>query len=366
MSNRSPVNTRVAVIFGGANDEYTVSCKSAANVIAALDPARYRVTPVRIDPTGQWIVGAPIETNGRIDFTSLLTATRNALLGDSTTRASSLAMALPALGAQDVVFPVLHGPYGEDGTVQGLLELLGVPYVGSGVFASAAGMDKVQTKRLLASQGHRVADGIVVEGPDDVARQLTDDVRDRLGLPVFVKPARSGSSVGVTRVTDWAEVHDALAVAFRSDAKVLIEQAVHGREIDVAVLEHADGRLEAGPPLEIVLHGRQSFFTFDAKYESGESEFRIPAALSPEDTQRLQDAAIDAFRTLGCRGMLRVDFFLRPRADGTLEPVINEVNTIPGLTALSQFPQMWQRKGLAYDALLSHMIDTAAAKAHRA
>ncbi|MBL7253442.1 D-alanine--D-alanine ligase family protein [Paractinoplanes lichenicola] len=308
---------RLALIYGGRSGEHDVSRKSARSILDHLDRAAYDVTELLIGRDGQWHVdGVPVP----------------------------LAVALRAIQHCDVAFPALHGPYGEDGRLQAMLEWLDIPYVGSGVLASAAGMDKAVTKKLLAAEGLRVADGVTMARGDET-------VPPGLALPVFVKPARAGSSLGVSRVDDWAELPAALRKARELDPKVLIEQAVTGREIDVAVLQHPDGRVEAGPPLEITV--TRGFFDYAAKYDGG-AEFQIPARLDQATTRLLQGQAIRAFHALECRGLLRVDFFLP--AEGA--PVVNEVNTFPGMTAASQFPQMWQRAGLSFAALLDVLIAT--------
>ncbi|MEV4630184.1 D-alanine--D-alanine ligase family protein [Micromonospora sp. NPDC049523] len=313
-------NIRLAVLFGGRSGEHDVSRRSAESILAHLDRDAYDVTEVLIERDGRWRVdGEPV----------------------------TFSTALKVLGAHDVVFPALHGPYGEDGTVQSMLEWLGVAYVGNGVFASAAGMDKQVTKRLLAADGLRVADGVTLRPGEE----LSEADRERLGLPVFVKPARAGSSIGVSKVERWEQLPAALELARESDSRVLVEAAVRGREIDVAVLEHPDGRIEAGPPLEISV-ASAAFFDYDAKYDGG-AVFHIPAALDPDSTRMLQDRAVQAFRTLGCRGLLRVDFFLPHTGQ---EPVVNEVNTFPGFTAASQYPQIWQRSGISYTALLDILV----------
>lgn len=323
---------KLAIVYGGRSGEHDVSCRSARSILAHLDRVRYDVTEVVIGRDGAWHVdGIPVS------------------MGD----------ALRTLGRADVVFPALHGPYGEDGTVQSLLELAGVPYVGSGVLASATGMDKEFTKKILAADGLRVANGVVLRpGQDDVSPAD----RERLGLPVFVKPARAGSSIGVTRVDDWAQLPAALAAARECDGKVLVEAGVAGREVDVAVLEHPDGSLRAGPPLEIRVAGGHDFFDYDAKYTAGEVVFDIPARLDPWATALLQCRALQAFAALECRGLLRVDFFLP--ADGG-EPVLNEVNTFPGFTSASQYPRIWQAAGMSYPELLDTLVNTAAATAAR-
>ncbi|WP_327066136.1 D-alanine--D-alanine ligase family protein [Kitasatospora sp. NBC_01302] len=341
---------RVAVVFGGRSGEHDVSCASAAGIITHLNRDRYAVRPVRITSTGSWVPGPedlPAGPYGPDDLQRLLPDTGVPCW-------AGLAQALPVLAAADVVLPVLHGPYGEDGTVQGLLETLDVPYVGNGVFAGAAGMDKDVTKRLLASVGLPVAASVLLHGP---AAELPEQERQWLGLPAFVKPARAGSSLGVTRVNDWAELDAALAGARAFDTKVLVEEAVLGREVDLAVLEHPDGRLEVGPALEIRVRGGQPFFDYAAKYQDSATRFEIPARLPTRVAERLREMAVEVFRTLGCSGLLRIDFLLR---DDT-EPVVNEVNTFPGFTAASQYPRIWAATGLAYQELLDVLIATALA-----
>ncbi|GAB2748148.1 D-alanine--D-alanine ligase family protein [Kitasatospora kifunensis] len=341
---------RVVVLFGGRSGEHDVSCASAAGIITHLDRARYAVWPVRITTAGEWVPGPedlPTGLYGPDDLKRLLP-------GRSTPGWVGLADALPILATADVVVPALHGPYGEDGTLQGLLETLGVPYVGNGVFASAAGMDKDITKRLLASAGLPVAASVLLHGP---AGQLPAPEREWLGLPAFVKPARAGSSLGVTRVERWAELDAALAGARTFDSKVLVEEAVLGREVDVAVLEHPDGRLEVGPALEIRVGGGQPFFDYAAKYQDQETRFEIPARLPEPVSERLREMAVEVFEALGCSGLLRIDFLLR---DGT-DPVVNEVNTFPGFTAASQYPRIWAEAGLPYAELLDVLIATALA-----
>ncbi|MBF9132389.1 D-alanine--D-alanine ligase [Plantactinospora sp. S1510] len=322
---------RVAVISGGRSGEHQVSRRSASSVLANLDPARYRPESVVITRTGQWVFGtdAPVSVFEAVD----------------------------RLRTVDVIFPTLHGPYGEDGTLQSVLELTGVPYVGNGVLASAAGMDKEFTKKLLAAEGVPVADAVVSRPTDPDGVPAEADLR-RLGLPVFVKPARAGSSLGVTRVTRWEDLPAALEWARASDPKVLVEEAVPGREIDLAVLEHPDGRLSVGPPLEIRVAGERSFFDFDAKYEDPETVFEIPARLDDAVAAELADLAVRAFRALGCAGLARIDFFLR---DG-VTPVLNEINTFPGFTPVSQYPRIWQVAGLDYPELLDVLVENALAR----
>jgi D-alanine-D-alanine ligase len=325
---------RLAVLFGGRSGEHEVSCRSAESILAHLDRDIYDATEVLIERDGHWRVDG-----NRATFTQ----------------------GLRALSGQDVVFPALHGPYGEDGTVQSMLKWLGVAFVGNGVFASAAGIDKAITKRLLAADGLRVADGVTLRLDED----LSSGDRERLGLPVFVKPARAGSSLGVSKVERWSQLPAALRHARESDPKVLVERAVRGREIDIGVLQHPDGRVQAGPPLEINV-ASTDFFDYKAKYDGG-AVFHIPAQLDPTTSRLLQDRAVQAFHALDCRGLLRVDFFLpEPGAScatawtgDVCEPVVNEVNTFPGFTAASQYPQIWQRAGINFSALLDILISGA-------
>jgi D-alanine-D-alanine ligase len=229
------------------------------------------------------------------------------------------------------------------------------------VLASATAMDKEFAKKIVAAEGIAVADGVVLRAGDD---DLPPADRARLGLPVFVKPARGGSSVGVSRVDDWAGLTAAIAVARRCDTKVLIEAAVIGREIDIALLQTPGGEVIAGPALEIKVAGDSAFFDFDAKYRSAAAEFVIPADLDPGTARVLAEAACRVFDALGCAGLLRVDFFLTT-VDGRPVPVFNEVNSLPGLTELSQFPQIWRAGGIPYPELLDHLVGTALARARR-
>jgi D-alanine-D-alanine ligase len=255
----------------------------------------------------------------------------------------------------DVVFPVLHGPNGEDGTIQGLLELAAVPYVGAGVLASAAGMDKEFTKKLLAADGLPVGDHVVLR-PGVAA--LTPDERDRLGLPVFVKPARAGSSLGITRVTAWGDLDAAVATARQHDPKVLVEAAIVGREIECAVLERPDGTVVSSLPAEIRIVGEAAFYDFDAKYLDDVCEFDVPAKLDDDVAAELRDMAVAAFRALDGQGLARVDFFVGPDAAIT----VNEVNTMPGFTPISMYPRAWAVTGTDYPTLLTTLVETALAR----
>jgi D-alanine-D-alanine ligase len=349
---------RVAVVFGGRSTEHAISCVSAGSVLAALDPARYEVVPVGITPKGAWVItsGDPetLSISGR-ELPTVQNGTAVVLPGDPT--AGGLVVVEPGEGARllrgvDVVFPVLHGPFGEDGTVQGLLEMAGVPYVGSGVLGSAVAMDKEFTKKLLTAEGLPVGPYAVVRA----GASLAGADRERLGLPAFVKPARGGSSIGISRVDDWAELPAAMATARAADDKVLIEAAVPGREIELAVLEGLDGAPpDVSVPAEILLTGGREWYDFEAKYLDDVSALDIPAKLPPEVTARLRELAARAFTALDCAGLARVDFFVGPGGQVT----VNEVNTMPGFTPISVFPRAWATSGLDYPTLLDRLIQTA-------
>ncbi|WP_017572938.1 D-alanine--D-alanine ligase family protein, partial [Nocardiopsis halotolerans] len=279
--------TRVAVVFGGRNGEYDVSCASAVSILAHLDRSRYEVVPVRITRAGAWAVGTDTDDPAGLDVERLLALTPEP--GEEEGRAprtgDGLGPAVTVLSDVDVAFPALHGPYGEDGTVQGMLELLGVPYVGNGVLASAAGMDKTATKTLLRAAGLPVARDVVLRGSDG---GVPVEACAELGLPAFVKPARAGSSLGVARVGDWSELEAAVKTAREFDTKVLVEEGVVGREVDMAVLEMPDGGLVVGPPLEIRVPDAERFFDYDAKYDGESAVFDIPADLPVGIQSRLR------------------------------------------------------------------------------
>ena len=359
---------RVAVVFGGRSSEHAISCVSAGSVLTHLDRERFDVIPVGITRDGAWVVGTD-------DPRQLAVADREL----PAVAESATALALPAdptrgglvvldpdragevFSGVDVVFPVLHGPYGEDGTIQGLLELAGVPYVGAGVLARAAGMDKEFTKKLIAADGLPVGDLVVLRSG---TATLTEEQRERLGLPVFVKPARAGSSVGITRVTEWAALDPAIAAARAHDPKVLVEAATVGREVECGVLELPDGAVRASLPAEIRIVGAGAdgavpeFYDFQAKYLDDVCEFDIPAKLDDATSERLRELAVAAFRALDGQGLARVDFFVGP--DGEL--TVNEVNTMPGFTPISMYPRMWAVTGIDYPTLLATLVETALAR----
>ena len=352
----APPRLRVAVVFGGRSTEHAISCVSAGSVLAAIDRERFDVLPIGITEEGRWVLAADdpaaLTIRGRELPSVDPTGTALALPGDPT--AKGLVVLEPGdvpeeLGTVDVVFPLLHGPYGEDGTLQGLLELAGVPYVGSGVFASAASMDKHHMKQLLQAAKLAVPPYVVARR-DGAAPDVS-----ALGLPVFVKPARGGSSIGISRVTDSADLAAALADAHRHDPKALVEQAVVGREIECGVLVAPDGSPEASVPAEIRVTGGRDFYDFEAKYLNDATEFDLPPELPDEVIDRIRATAVEAFLALDCEGLARVDFFLAD--DGEL--LVNEINTMPGFTPASMFPRMWAAAGVDYPELVSRLLDDA-------
>ena len=354
---------RVAVVYGGRSSEHAISCVSAGSILRNLDPDRFEVVAVGISPEGSWVLtdGRPDAlaiTDGTLPAVSGSSGTAMALSADPARREQLLSLGEAAgdvLAAVDVVFPVLHGPYGEDGTIQGLLELAGVPYVGAGVLASAAGMDKEFTKKLLGVAGLPVGDQVVLRAND---RTLSVDDRERLGLPVFVKPARGGSSIGVSRVTGWDRLDPAVEAARRHDPKVIVEAAIPGRELECGVLEFPDGRVEASIVGEIRVAGvrgrEDGFYDFETKYLDDAAELDVPAKVDDAVAETVRALAIRAFQAIDCQGLARVDFFLTD--DG---PVINEINTMPGFTTISMYPRMWAASGIDYPTLLATMVETA-------
>ncbi len=372
MSDRFPAKTtdrgrvRVAVVFGGRSNEHAISCVSAGSILRNLDPQRFDVVAVGITPDGSWVLtdGNPDAlaiTNRQLPGVSSESGTELALAADPR-RAGQLVSLSPGgaevLASVDVVFPVLHGPYGEDGTIQGLLELAGVPYVGAGVLASAAGMDKEFTKKLLVAEGLPVGAYEVLRPSQPT---LDTGLRERLGLPVFVKPARGGSSIGVSRVTGWDELPGAVDHARQHDPKVIVEAAVVGRELECGVLEFPNGTVQASTVGEIRVAGvrgrEDSFYDFATKYLDDAAELDVPAKVDDEVSDAVRELAIRAFRAIDCQGLARVDFFLTD--DG---PIINEVNTMPGFTTISMYPRMWAASGVDYRTLVATMVETALAR----
>jgi len=349
---------RVALLFGGRSAEHDVSVMSARNVFRALDPARYETVPIGIDRAGAWRL-CSLEGDA-FPAAVPLSGPGVALVPGGGGRLAILPEtgAAPDLArAVDVVFPVLHGPFGEDGTVQGLAEIAGVPYVGSGVMGSAAAMDKDVAKRLMRDSGLPNARFLCFVRGEAPA---FEKVAAELGRPLFVKPARMGSSVGVGKAATAEEFAAAVAEAFRHDRKILVEEYVRGREIECGVLEGEDGSLIASPPGEIVPSNRHGFYTYEAKYLDDEgAAIKVPADLPREVSDKVRRLAIEAFRALSCEGLARVDFFLRD--DGGL--LVNEVNTLPGFTNISMYPKMFEAMGVSYPELVDRLIRHALARA---
>ena len=369
MNKTTPSETtrkpRVAVVFGGRSSEHGISCVTAGSVLAAIDRDVYDVVPVGIARDGRWVLEADEPGRLAIRGSDLPTVDGDrspiALMGGATGTdlVVTAAATVPAvIGEVDVVFPLLHGPWGEDGTLQGLLEMAGVRYVGSGVLASAIGMDKAYMKVVLQTAGLPVTPGIVVtraeweQDPAGVRARIED-----LGFPSFAKPARAGSSMGISKVHVADEVVDALEEAFGHDPKVLIEQSMEGaREIECGVLGTLDGQPETSRPGEVRTGDDHEFYDFEAKYLADQhTEIDIPADIDAETEQALRAMAVRAFDALSCEGLARVDFFVMP--DGSL--IINELNTMPGFTPTSMYPQLWAATGMAYPQLVDRLVQLA-------
>ena len=356
--NSSGVDDRInlIVIFGGQSAEHDVSCVTATHVLRAVDRTRYRVTPIGIDRDGHWQLATAAQQALEAGPDHL--PARLEAVGESLSPTPMLTSAVSA--GPVVVMPLLHGPLGEDGTVQGLLELMDVPYVGSGVLGSAVGMDKALAKEVLGFHGITQARWVSLREHEVSPSRLTDIV-DTLGLPVFVKPSNMGSSVGVSKAATVEELQAAVEFALGYDEWVVIEEAVVGREIEVAVL----GNLEpvASSPGEVV-PGKE-FYDYEDKYVDDSAELLIPAPLTAEQTAEVQRRAVEVYRVLRCEGLARVDFFFEDPATGGRGFLINEVNTMPGFTPISMYPKMWQHSGLSYPALVDRLIDLAIERHHR-
>ena len=357
---------RVAVLFGGRSSEHAVSCVTAAGVLGAINKDKYEVIPIGIAKTGQWVL-APAETAQWSLAASSLpevvpsphTVTLAEIGGEHQLIVASPNQVPQELGAVDVVFPLLHGPFGEDGTIQGLLELSDTRYVGAGVLASAVGMDKHYMKVVFEAAGLRVGPYVAVtdrqwrRDPESVRKQV-----DLLGFPVFVKPARAGSSMGISKVDSLEDLDAAIEEARRHDLKLVIEAGIVGREIECAVLE---GRGTDAPrtsmPGEIsVSGGTHEFYDFNAKYvDDDAAALSCPADIPADAISRVRELAAAAFDAVGAEGLSRVDFFYTPEG----ELIINEINTMPGFTPKSMYPQMWAASGLGYADLIDELIHLA-------
>ncbi|MFI0779165.1 D-alanine--D-alanine ligase family protein [Streptomyces sp. NPDC021212] len=368
-SSGEPRKPRVAVVFGGRSSEHAISVVTAGAVLRAIDREKYDVLPIGITADGRWALTADEPERMAIADRQLPSVDRLAeseegsvvLPVDPGSRevVYSEPGAVPkALGDVDVVFPMLHGPYGEDGTLQGLLELSGVPYVGAGVLASAVGMDKEYMKRVFVSFGLPVGPYEVIRPRDwerdpAAARTRITDFAAEHGWPLFVKPSRAGSSIGITKVDGPEQLDEAIEAARQHDPKVIVEALLRGREIECGVLEFEDGP-RASVPAEIPPVSTHDFYDFEAKYIDAAPGV-VPAPLTAEETERVQELAVRAFDVVSCEGLVRADFFLLDSG----EFVINEINTMPGFTPISMYPRMWQESGVSYPELVDRLIQAA-------
>jgi D-alanine-D-alanine ligase len=350
---------RVAVIFGGQSGEHEVSLVSAQGIMKAMDKERYEIIPIGITKAGRWLTsGEPMKllqsggpgvsaqvAEAEPETRELVPRSRRDLVPG--TRETGFPQV-------DVVFPVLHGPYGEDGTVQGLLELADIPYVGAGVLGSALGMDKIAMKAVFRSHGLPVVEHVAFKRKDweQDPEAVMELIEKELGYPCFVKPANLGSSVGISKVHQRGELAPALALAARYDRRMLAERAVNAREIEVSVLGNDEPI--ASLPGEII--PCREFYDYIAKYVDDRSELIIPADLPPELTRRIQELAVAAFLAVDCAGMARVDFFLDK---DTGELYVGELNTIPGFTPISMYPKLWEASGISYSELIDRLIELA-------
>ncbi|MDH6224787.1 MULTISPECIES: D-alanine--D-alanine ligase family protein [Streptomyces] len=360
---------RVAVVFGGRSSEHGISVVTAGAVLRAIDRTKYDVLPIGITREGRWALTA--DEPDRMAITDrvvpaveeLAESTEGGVVLPVDPANREVVYSEPGsvsktLGEIDVVFPVLHGPYGEDGTLQGLLELSGVPYVGAGVLASAVGQDKEYMKRVFTSFGLKVGPYVVIrprewEQDPAAARKKIVDLAGDHGWPLFVKPARAGSSIGITKVDDLSGLDEAIAEAQFHDPKIIVEAALVGREIECGVLEFEDGP-RASVPAEIPPAQSHSFYDFEAKYIDSAAGI-VPAPLTPEETARVQRLAVEAFEAASCEGLVRADFFLTEEG----EFVINEINTMPGFTPISMYPRMWEESGVSYTELVDRLLQAA-------
>ncbi|MEY4311722.1 MAG: hypothetical protein RLZZ571_492 [Actinomycetota bacterium] len=351
---------RVAVIFGGRSSEHTISCISAGSILKAIDQTKYEVVPIGITHEGKWVLESA--DSARLSVTDgvfpEVDATNSPVLFTPDPSATELVVQsqVPDVLAQvDVVFPVLHGPWGEDGTIQGLFELAGVPYVGSGVFASAAAMDKAHLKSMMRAADIPVGPYEVVTDSDWKFNREESLARvNKLGFPMFVKPARAGSSLGISKVKNQADLVNAIELAREHDPKLIIEASMENtHEIECGVLGSEQGP-KASVLAEIIVREGHEFYDFEAKYVDDSVELSVPAMLDPAIAKRAQDIACAAFKAIDAEGLARVDMFITGD-----QIVINEINTMPGFTPISMFPRMWQETGMDYPALVDYLLSDA-------
>jgi D-alanine-D-alanine ligase len=378
---------RVAVIFGGRGPEHAVSCMGGGNMLAAINRDKYEVVPVGITREGSWVLAADeparlTATGGQLPSVDAVAEPGTQVVpwsGAQAERAPGQAVTASApaqiphlLGQVDVVLPVLHGPFGEDGTIQGLLEMAGVPYVGAGVLASAVSMDKEYMKIIFQAKGLPVGPYVVVHERDwpagaadsgwlqaDPESKRVFDAVAELGWPLFVKPARGGSSIGTSKASDMTQLHAAIRAARAYDPKVIVEAAIEGPEIECSVLEgRSGGPPDTSLPGQLLIDGGEEFWDFEAKYLDQASGMAIPAPIPAEHQREIRRMAALAFDAVSCEGLARVDFFYTP--DGQI--LINEINTIPGLSPASYFQKMWEASGLDFPRLIDRLLETALSK----
>jgi len=348
---------RIGVIFGGRSGEHEVSLASAASVVRALDPEKYEAVPIGIGKDGRWFIGTPAQKM----LPEVLRQGQRVMLSADPNVGALMPLEPSGAGTQrvDVIFPVLHGTYGEDGTVQGLLDLAGLPYVGSGVIGSAVGMDKDMAKRLFLQAGLPVGEFLAILRSEweSSRERILRAVAKKFRFPLFVKPATLGSSVGMTKVHKREELPAALDLAAEFAQKIVVERNMRGREIEVSVLGNDEP--QASVPGEIIPH--REFYDYTAKYLEEGTRLEIPAKLTKAQVRRFREYAVRAFRCLECRGMARVDFFLE-KPSGRI--YLNEINTIPGFTSISMYPKLWEASGISYRELIDRLIQLALAE-HR-
>jgi D-alanine-D-alanine ligase len=346
---------RVAIICGGRSSEHSISCISAKGVLEAIDRNLFEPILIGITLRGKWVALKSADGFGvGSDGLPIIPDTAPGINAD----VHGLKNAQGAPLAIDLAFPLLHGAYGEDGTIQGFFEMADIPYVGSGVLASSVAMDKTFAKPIYADFGLAVADGITVHQRDWIAQRELEIAKIKaLGLPVFVKPARSGSSRGTTKVKSDSEIAPAIEEAHRHDPRAMVEVAIKGREIECAVLE-INGKAHASVLGEIRVHEPHEFYDFEAKYLDGSTTFDVPANVTPEIARAISDAAVTAFEALGCEGLARVDFFLNEEN----QVIINELNTMPGFTSMSVFPMLWKATGKSYSEIITQLCESALAR----
>ena len=356
---------RVALVFGGRSSEHAISCITAGSVLSAIDRDRYDVVPIGIATDGRWVLEADEPERLRITGRELpeVDGDRASVMLAREAEATGLVVHEPSqppqtLGEVDVVFPLLHGPWGEDGTLQGMLEMAGVRYVGAGVLASAVSMDKTYMKIVLRDAGLPVMPSVTISRRDwEHDPRACAERAAELGYPLFVKPARGGSSIGISKAHASGELEACLFAAYEHDSKALVEVSAEGaREIECGVLQALDGTPETTLPAEIRVGGEHEFYDFAAKYLPEEhTRLDVPADLPDDVASRLREHAARAFEAVGCEGLARVDFFVMP--DDSL--VVNEINTMPGFTPTSMYPRMWAATGVDYPALVDRLIQLA-------